>query len=208
MGIYNISKTAQHGHQGNATIVDISYRMNEISRQLNNLNNQPQNKDPQLEQQRQQQIEQLKAEWKHLWKKQGEAYTISRESGRISVQEQIMAILEGDEAVLSQMSAEDYVATRDAFLKSVPKMQRGETIEMYSDRVREYIYQYNTNGDLVEPYTKMVINNINIKNNADRQRKEEAAAHKQNNLERNQAIAAASAQAIAAARASRQRKRR
>jgi hypothetical protein len=119
-----------------------------------------------------------------------------------------MAILEGDEAVLSQMSAEDYVATRDAFLKSVPKMQRGETIEMYSDRVREYIYQYNTNGDLVEPYTKMVINNINIKNNADRQRKEEAAAHKQNNLERNQAIAAASAQAIAAARASRQRKRR
>ena len=86
-------------------------------------------------------------------------------------------------------------------------MQRGETIEMYSDRVMEYIYQYNTNGDLVEPYTKMVINNINIKNNADRQKQEEAAARKQKAAEAKAAIAAQSEAAIAMARKNRSRPR-
>jgi len=78
------------------------------------------------------------------------------------------------------MNADDYVAARSAFLKTVPPIQRGETIEMYSDRVREYIYRYNTKGDLVEPYTKMVINDINIKAGADRDRAQKEKERKDN----------------------------
>lgn len=184
-----MSKTAQQQQQGDSTMVAMQRQINQISMQLANLHNQPKNPNPQLEQQKQQQIAQLQAQYQQLFVKLQDYSRSMQESSRASVQEQIRAILEGDDAVLSQMNADDYVAARNAFLKSVPRMQSGETIQMYSDRVREYIYQYNTKGDLVEPYTKMVINAINVKANADRER-----AQKEQDRRNNAAAARAARQ--------------
>jgi len=180
MSIYNISKIAQQQQQGDPTMIAIQRQIVQIQMQLANLSKQPKNPNPQLEQQRQQQIEQLTAQYRQLFEKQSNFSRIIKERTRSSIQEQIRAILEGDDAVLSQMNADDYVAARSAFLKTVPPIQRGETIEMYSDRVREYIYRYNTKGDLVEPYTKMVINDINIKAGADRDRAQKEKERKDN----------------------------
>jgi len=163
MSIYNTSKTAQQQQQADPTLIDIQRRRNENEIKLRNLRSQPPNTNPQLEQQ-------LLNEARQLWQQMADYRKNINERTRSSIQEQIRAILEGDDAVLSQMNADDYVAARNAFLKSVPPIQMGETIEMYSERVKGYIYQYNPSGDLVEPYTKMVINDINIKANAKREK--------------------------------------
>lgn len=69
----------------------------------------------------------------------------------------IEAILNNDEAALSQMSAEQYVQLRDRFLKTAPKIQAGEDVQAYSERVREWISTYNASGDLVDNWTKRVV---------------------------------------------------
>jgi len=76
---------------------------------------------------------------------------------RTQKQSAIQAILENDDKVLSSMSAEEYVAARDAFLRSAPKPGQGESIEEYRTRMKEWVYQYNPSGDLVDVFANRIV---------------------------------------------------
>jgi hypothetical protein len=76
---------------------------------------------------------------------------------RTKRQDTARAILENNDQVLSQMSAEDYVTTRDNFLRSAPRPNAGESMEDYKTRVKEWVYQYNPSGDLVESFTSKIM---------------------------------------------------
>lgn len=69
----------------------------------------------------------------------------------------IEAILENNDQVLSQLSAEDYVAARDKFLRSAPQPNPGESLEEYRTRMKEWVYQYNPAGDLVEAFANRIV---------------------------------------------------
>lgn len=90
----------------------------------------------------------------------------------------IQAILENDEKVLSQLSAEDYVAARDAFLRSAPKPNPGESIEDYRVRMKEWVYQYNTSGDLVDAFANRIVASHQQMLAAKQQREKDEAARR------------------------------
>lgn len=95
----------------------------------------------------------------------------------------IEAILNNDEAALSQMSAEQYVQLRDRFLRNAPKMQAGEDSKAYIARVREWISTYNASGDLVDNWTKRVVAEHERQVAAKSQREQKAEAHRNRRMQ-------------------------
>jgi hypothetical protein len=107
---------------------------------------------------------------------------------RTQKQSAIQAILENDDKVLSSMSAEEYVAARDAFLRSAPKPSPGESIEEYRTRIKEWIYQYNPSGDLVNVFANRIVQmrqqEITAKQNRQRDREAQRARNLQEQARR------------------------
>jgi hypothetical protein len=102
---------------------------------------------------------------------------------RTQKQSAIQAILENDDKVLSSMSAEEYVAARDAFLRSAPKPGQGESIEEYKTRMKEWVYQYNPSGDLVDVFANRVVQMRQQELTAKQSRNKEKDAQREKNLQ-------------------------
>ena len=102
---------------------------------------------------------------------------------RTQKQSAIQAILENDDKVLSSMSAEEYVAARDAFLRSAPKPGQGESIEEYKTRMKEWVYQYNPSGDLVDVFANRIVQMRQQELTAKQNRNKDKDAQREKNLQ-------------------------